>query len=62
MIPSPNSQKEGMFNMATKDQYLAAAGKAPDKRTVAEQALVDKGRNMQAVSNRDFEARGRKNP
>ena len=48
--------------MATMDQYRAAANKAPDKRTATEQALVDKGRNMQEVRNRDFEARGRRNP
>lgn len=42
--------------MATKDEYVNAAKKAPSKRTVAEQALVDRGKNMQEVRNADFTA------
>lgn len=42
--------------MATKQQYLDAANKPPGARTAAEQALVEKGRNMQDVRNADFGA------
>lgn len=37
--------------MATKQQYLDAAKKAPQDRTPAEQALVDRGMSMQDVRN-----------
>jgi hypothetical protein len=43
--------------MATKDQYLNAAKKLPSNRSTAEQALVDKGSNMQDVRNADHAAR-----
>lgn len=43
--------------LATKDEYLRAANKLPGNRTTAEQALVDRGSNMQDVRNADFKAK-----
>lgn len=43
--------------MPTKDEYLNAAKKSPSDRSPAEQALVDRGSNMQDVRNADFAAR-----
>ena len=43
--------------MATTQDYLNAANKIPSARTAAEQALVDRGSNIQAVRNADDEAR-----
>lgn len=40
--------------MATEAEYLDAARKSPSSRTAAEQALVDKGQNMQSVRNATF--------
>lgn len=42
--------------MTTKQEYLAAANKLPANRTAAEQALVDRGSNMQEVRNADHAA------
>ncbi len=42
--------------MATKEQYVNAAKKAPSARSAAEQALVDRGSNMQEVRNANFDA------
>lgn len=44
--------------MATKQEYLDAAKVAPKNRTAAQQALVDRGKNMQDVRNEDFRAGG----
>ena len=43
--------------MPNRDEYVAAANKSPSARTPAEQALVDRGSNMQEVRNADFEAK-----
>lgn len=45
--------------MATQEQYRNAARKLPKDRTPHEQALVDKGRNMQDVRNLDHDAKRR---
>ena len=45
--------------MTTKDEYVNAAKVHPSRRTVEQQRLVDKGRNMQEVRNADFEAKRR---
>lgn len=44
-------------HVATEKQYLDAAKKPPSARTPAEQALVERGRNMQSVRNADFKAK-----
>lgn len=46
--------------LATREEYLRAAEKKPSERSKAEQALVDRGMNMQEVRNADFHARNRK--
>jgi hypothetical protein len=43
--------------MPIKRDYVNAAKKLPSNRSTEEQALVDKGSNMQEVRNADFEAR-----
>lgn len=43
--------------MATEKQYLDAAKKPPSARTPAEQALVERGKNLQSVRNADFKAK-----
>lgn len=43
--------------MPNTEDYVNAAKKAPSKRSTAEQALVDKGKNLQSVRNADFKAR-----
>lgn len=43
--------------MATEQEYLNAAKKMPSARTTAEQALVDRGSNMQSVRNADHRAK-----
>lgn len=43
--------------MATEQQYLNAAKKPPSARTPAEQALVERGKNLQSVRNADFKAK-----
>lgn len=45
-----------MSKLPNMDEYLNAAKKLPSARSAAEQALVDRGSNMQEVRNADFQA------
>ena len=46
-----------MATLATLQEYLNAANKQPSARTAHEQALVDRGSNIQAVRNADHAAK-----
>lgn len=52
---SPPFAQEEMV-VTTREEYLEAAKTLPDHRTVAQQALVDRGSNMQEVRNADHAA------
>lgn len=51
-----NTEKEVVL-MASEREYLEIANKRPSQRSAQEQAMVDKGSNIQSVRNADFYAR-----